>query len=544
MRLVSLCLAALLGCAAPQEAAPPKAPAPPPASPPAPAEKKVDPEKKLDPGQAHALTEQATAAHKAKQYAESERLFKMAFALEPNEETAVSIACAAALGGRQDEAFRWLDTAVDRGLRSPVALNEEDLKSLGADPRWGKLLERMKVSATRIAEERGVGVGLTSITAEQAGLDAAALQTFLAEAEKAHSIGVVILKDGKLVGEWAFGHWRRPIEAMSATKSVVALAIGFLIADGKLKSLDAPLWELYPELRQGLKESLTVRHLLNHTSGIQAEPHTMEIYRSPDFVRLALSADLVSKPGEKFFYNNKAVNLLAGIVERASGQKLDDYLKARLFEPLGIRDVSWTRDSAGNPHGMSGLQIHPIDFAKIGQMLLDGGKWQGKQILPEEFIKEAAHKAGQPFAPTSGLLFWLRFETMRSTIPADASKILASRKAKPEWVKIARELEGKPLEHTAAREALEKKLPKLDEQMSFLRELAAADRGPTMTVEGPLTKIAARGYLGQVMLVYPRSRLVVVRMTEYDPSVPPDVLGFPQVDVLADKLVPAQKTTP
>jgi hypothetical protein len=65
-----------------------------------------------------------------------------------------------------------------------------------------------------------------------------------------------------------------------------------------------------------------------------------------------------------------------------------------------------------------------------------------------------------------------------------------------------------------------------------------------MTVEGPLTKIAARGYLGQVMLVYPRSRLVVVRMTEHDPPVPPDVLGFPQVDVLADKLVPAQKTTP
>jgi CubicO group peptidase (beta-lactamase class C family) len=146
---------------------------------------------------------------------------------------------------------------------------------------------------------------------------------------------------------------------------VVSLAVGLLLDEGRIKSLDQPVSDFYPEWRQGAKRRITIRHLLTHTSGLQNAQHTSEeIYPSGDFVQLALAAELTSEPGTAGAYNNKAVNLLAGVVEQASGQKLDAYLRERLFTPLGIVAFEWSRDDAGNPHAMSGLQIRPRDFAR------------------------------------------------------------------------------------------------------------------------------------------------------------------------------------
>ena len=201
---------------------------------------------------------------------------------------------------------------------------------------------------------------------------------------------MVIIKDGKLVADWDFGQKRQPIEAMSATKSIVSLAIGRLIDAGKIKSVDQPVCDFYPEWKQGRKRSITIRHLLSQTSGLQNLPTTMpEIYPSPDFVQLALAAELSDDPGSKFSYNNKATNLLAGVVKRASGMRMDQYLGKEIFEPLGITDVSWDLDQAGNPHGMAGLDIRAIDLAKIGQMMLDEGSWNGKQILSKEWVRKS-----------------------------------------------------------------------------------------------------------------------------------------------------------
>ncbi len=108
------------------------------------------------------------------------------------------------------------------------------------------------------------------------------------------------------VVNWSFGNGEGPIEAMSATKSVVSLAIGRLIDDGKIKSLDQPVCDFYPEWKQGKKRQITVRHLLNHTSGLQNNPMATEIYDSPDFVQFALAADVSDDPGrEASLYNNK-----------------------------------------------------------------------------------------------------------------------------------------------------------------------------------------------------------------------------------------------
>ncbi|GEM_PF-173253 len=232
------------------------------------------------------------------------------------------------------------------------------------------------------------------------------LPELLRAAEEARSDAVVILKDGKLVGEWYFNGKPRLLETMSVTKSIVSLAIGRLLTLGLLESIDVPVYTFYPEWKQGRKQEITIRHILSHTSGLQNVPDArVEIYPSPDFVQLALAAELKSPPGTRFEYNNKAVNLLAGVVERASGKKLDEFMRDEVFAPLGIREFSWQRDRAGNPHAMAGLALFPIDLAKLGQLVLNKGVWQGERLIDEGWFEESFRPLD--VMPEHGLLWWL-----------------------------------------------------------------------------------------------------------------------------------------
>src|SRR5499426_3901727 len=102
-----------------------------------------------------------------------------------------------------------------------------------------------------------------------AAVDSAALARLLSAAQTAHSDGVVIWKDGHQLGAWYFGKKPKRIEAMSATKSIVNLAIGRLVTTGAIRSIDDPVSKYYPEWRQGAKRSITIRQLMDHTSGMQ-----------------------------------------------------------------------------------------------------------------------------------------------------------------------------------------------------------------------------------------------------------------------------------
>lgn len=118
------------------------------------------------------------------------------------------------------------------------------------------------------------------------------------------------------------------------------------------------------------------------TSGVQNYPHTgIEIYPSPDFVKLALAAELSERPGEVYRYNNKSLNLVAGIFQHVTGKRMDSYIGERLFKPLGILDYRWSLDPSGNPHMMSGCQIKPHDFVKLGMLVANEGKFDGSQII-------------------------------------------------------------------------------------------------------------------------------------------------------------------
>jgi CubicO group peptidase (beta-lactamase class C family) len=378
------------------------------------------------------------------------------------------------------------------------------------------------------------------LSTERRQINKAALDDLVDAAQKAHSSALVIWKDGRPYGEWYFDGKAHKIEAMSATKSVVNLAIGKLITEGKIKSLDQPVYDFYPEWKQGRKKSITIRHLLNHTSGLEGQPTTAEIYASPNFVQLALAAELSSDPGTTFFYNNKAVNLLAGIVQKASGKRMDVYIGEEIFKPLGIADFSWTLDRAGNPHAMSGLQILPADFAKIGQLVLDRGKWNLEQIISESWFDESL-RAGQPFEPTCGLLWWLASDQDKYVVGDELANQLASHGASQDLVARARSIQGKYENRDALRRAFQTKIFGSDQDRADFRKTFSNEEEAFQKVvnveAGPITSYSARGYLGQFVVIIPRDQLVLVRMVEGSPTYNAKTDGLGNIEELARGLI-------
>lgn len=349
----------------------------------------------------------------------------------------------------------------------------------------------------------------------------------LAELEQAarasHSDAVVVLQGGETVANWQFAEEPAPIETMSAFKSIVALAVGRLITTGEIESLDQSVHAFYPEWKQGRKKDITIRHLLNHTSGLQNVPNAgAEIYPAPDAIRLALAAELESDPGSTFEYNNKAVNLLSGIVQRASGRPLDDYLRSEFFERMDIGEHVFYHDEAGNPHAMAGLRLLAGDFAKFGSIVLDRGQWQGEDFIDPDFIEEML-APGQAYVPTSGLLWWRYPESIDFRLDERRLETFRKRGVPERIIDRLAPLAGRTLTGAKARNrALSEQL---GEDWRTIRDSQFRARGFERILDrsfGDFVAYYADGYLGQYLVVVPESDIVAVRQVansdEYDPE--------------------------
>lgn len=347
------------------------------------------------------------------------------------------------------------------------------------------------------------------IDPKAAGIDPAALERLLKRAEETHSDALILLKDGKLVGDWRFNKPAGPIEAMSVTKSIVNLAIGRLVTTGKLR-IDEPVSTFYPQWKGTPKEKITIRHLLNHTSGIQSNPTTEEIYASRDLVKLALDASLANEPGTVFFYNNKAVNLLAGVVEKVSGKKLDEYLRDEVFAPLGVTRFSWMRDPSGNPHGMAGVLLDPIDLAKIGQLMLDEGTFQGRQILSADWVRESVRRGEGPIR--SGLLWWPLASWTKMEVTDETLDTWRKGGADPAFLEKMATLRGRQFTEAELIPLLEQLFGAGQGVQAFMTNVRAKSLPPPKSTSGPVIGFNGSGYLGQYVAVLPASRLVAVRM--------------------------------
>ena len=343
-----------------------------------------------------------------------------------------------------------------------------------------------------------------------------ALQQLLDRGKQTHSDAVLVMQDGHELGHYypndkAPG----PIELMSVTKSVVALGIGQLLDAGKIKSLDQPVADFYPEWRQGRKKDITIRMLLNHTSGLQNLQRTgPEIHPAPDAVQLALAAELTSAPGKSFAYNNKAVNLLAGVIEKASGRSMDVFFSDGLFKAMDIHPGAWEKDKAGHPYAMAGLPLTAADAAKVGQLLLDDGRWHERALVSAAFMK--AMLTPSDAMPGCGLLWWLDPAWARGSFKPDLVLRMRQAGVPAELADKFTPLQGKPLQSDSQftpflQHALGKDAMRLwtDEITSRIGFGEMTDRQ-----SGPVISYHAEGDQGQYIVVVPQVRLVAVRQIE------------------------------
>jgi len=377
--------------------------------------------------------------------------------------------------------------------------------------------------------------GASHASVATARIDSAALQRLVRAAEAAHSDALVLWHDGRPVGAWYFGRPRRRIEAMSATKSIVGLAIGRLVATGALESIDDPVHRYFPEWKQGRKQRITIRHLLDHTSGLQDLRSTSpEVERAPDGVQLGLAAEISDEPGTRFFYSNKAVNLLAGIVQRVSGKRMDVFLREDLFAALGITDFDWTLDKAGNAYAYAGLQIQPEDMAKLGQLVLDRGEWKGRRLIAREWFDEMDRATR--LEPRAGLLWW-RIPERRAWIIDDAQlRALTEAGVDTAFVRRAGTIRGRYESLQSYEAALR------GEFGARYWEPIGAALGPARanlarSEYGRMVGYEANGYLGQYVVVYPAERLVAVRMIVASDRYRPETDSFEEFAALVRTVV-------
>ncbi len=237
---------------------------------------------------------------------------------------------------------------------------------------------------------------LPRATPESQGVSSAYLAAFLEELEKDESLdphSIMILRNGRVIAEGTFGAYdfRAWHITHSACKSITALAIGMLIDEEKLCLEDSVVKILEnkaPRLSLLTHKNLTVRHLLTMSSGIVF--NEAGAVTETDWIRSYLESGMIPEPGRQFAYNSMNTYMLSVIVREVSGQGLMEYLKERLWDPLGITDVFWETCPRGYEKGGWGLYIRPEDLAKVGQMVLQKGLWKGRRLVSESWIEQAA----------------------------------------------------------------------------------------------------------------------------------------------------------
>jgi CubicO group peptidase (beta-lactamase class C family) len=202
----------------------------------------------------------------------------------------------------------------------------------------------------------------------------------------------MFLRHGRVIaqGWWSpYGPDYRHV-MFSASKTFTATGIGLAVTENRLKLTDKVVsffpYSLPDSISNYMKE-LTVENLL--TMSVGQDPASMGGGSEEDWITEFIKNDPVHKPGTVFKYNNMATFMLSAIVQQVTGQTLFDYLKPRIFDPLSIRGIDWDKNPQGINLGMIGLRLRTEDMAKFGQLLLQNGKWNNKQLIPEAWIKQA-----------------------------------------------------------------------------------------------------------------------------------------------------------
>jgi CubicO group peptidase (beta-lactamase class C family) len=251
----------------------------------------------------------------------------------------------------------------------------------------------------------------------EVGLDAAPLEALAGRIASDPAINVhsvLVAKDGKLVferyftgrdqdwgtdlGEVVFDSETRH-DLRSVSKSVTSALVGIAVGEGRIPGTGADVFELFPEHHDQLapeKHALELRHILSMTAGLDwfeppdyTNPGNDEIrlIRSPDPVAFVLGRGLVDPPGSRFAYNGGLPTLLGYLLEKAYGKRGDEVLREKLLEPLGIEAFDFRSNDSGLLAYASGIRLRPRDMARIGQLYLQHGRWNDRQLIPADWVR-------------------------------------------------------------------------------------------------------------------------------------------------------------
>jgi CubicO group peptidase (beta-lactamase class C family) len=229
---------------------------------------------------------------------------------------------------------------------------------------------------------------------EQEGVSSAGIIDFLnaidTGRQEIHSF--MFLRHGKVIAEGWWDPYGPDYKHLlySASKTFTATAIGLAVSENRLKLTDKVVsffpYSMPDTIGNNMKE-LTVANLL--TMSVGQDPAGMGGGAEDDWITTFIKNEPVHKPGTVFKYNNMATFMLSAITQQVTGETLFDYLKPRIFDPLNIHGADWDKNPQGINLGMIGLRLHTEDLAKFGQLLMQNGKWNNKQLIPETWVKEA-----------------------------------------------------------------------------------------------------------------------------------------------------------
>ncbi len=253
---------------------------------------------------------------------------------------------------------------------------------------------------------------------DQAGIDAALDYAF---GDKKHTQGVVVVRGRAIVAErYEPGRDERSWAASwSVAKSFTSAAVGIAIAQGRIPNVDVPMVEYFPSWAGTPKESIRLRHVLNMASGLAwSEDYDPTTARTSDVIQMVLTNDALAyaesrpaakAPGTEFNYSSGDTMLVSRVLEVATGASAEEFANQNLFAKIGMEPTDWWRDGRQRTLTYCCLDTPTREFAKLGLLFLDRGKWDGLEVVPEAWVQESLEPS--PSFVGYGYFWWLTGRT-------------------------------------------------------------------------------------------------------------------------------------
>lgn len=254
-------------------------------------------------------------------------------------------------------------------------------------------------------------------TPQEQGLQQAAVDSIHETFDTFPLLSAAIIKNGYLVDTYYKDGYddTTPFLLNSASKSITSAMVGIAIELGYIESVQDPLSKYLPQVMENTDsawQQITIWHLLTHTSGISTTDEDLwEQWRASDnWVDYILALPMVSTPGTSFLYSTGNTHLLCAVLQQATGMNLAEFAATYLFEPLDMDSARIDSDPQGISDGGNGIWLSALDMAKFGQLYLNGGVWEGEQIIPADWIEQSTTVQYQRSTGSAdyGYQWWVR----------------------------------------------------------------------------------------------------------------------------------------